>query len=451
MSYKMSYDKDNRLIISDIECACGSVHNKPDQDIYVGGGIIDNTAGYIQKRAYGKHCVLVADNITWDIAGAKVSALLKAAGFKVHDCVLKRKERLEPDETAVGEVFLALQPDTDFLVSVGSGSITDTTRVVAARVNLPQVCIGTAPSMDGYTSSICPLTYRGVKIHRPGKCPEIIICDTDILRTAPMDMVCAGVGDVLGKYIAKADWKIGRAINDEVYCDVCGEIVTDALERLLGNIDEIKARSEKGIRLLTEALLLSGMTIMIIGHTRAVASVEHNVAHYWEMMQMFRGKPAPGHGASVGVSTLLVWPVFKRFAKEDLSSVDPDAVRKGAISREARIEWMNKAYGPAAQPIMDENEGDFLSWEEQERRITRAQTRFGEIKQCIDEMPPVSVIEDAMRRLGASMTPEELGIDTELLNTSMRCAKDYRTRYTLFKLISECGLEDKYLEDYPLV
>ena len=451
MSYKMSYDKDNRLTISDIVCACGSVHNKPDQDIYVGGGIIENTAGYIQKRAYGKNCVLVADNITWDIAGKKVSDLLKAAGFNVHDCVLKRKERLEPDETAVGEVFLALQPDTDFLVSVGSGSITDTTRVVAAKVKLPQVCIGTAPSMDGYTSSICPLTYRGVKIHRPGKCPEIIICDTDILKTAPMDMVCAGVGDVLGKYIAKADWKIGRAINDEVYCDVCGEIVTDALERLLNNIDEIKARSEKGIRLLTEALLLSGMTIMIIGHTRAVASVEHNVAHYWEMMQMFRGKPAPGHGASVGVSTLLVWPVFKRFAKEDLSLLDPDAVRKGAISREARVEWMNRAYGPAAQPIIDENEGDFLSWEEQERRIKRAQTRFGEIKQCIDEMPPVSVIEDAMRRLGAPMTPGELGIDTELLNTSMRCAKDYRTRYTLFKLISECGLEDKYLEDYPLV
>ena len=451
MSYKMSYDKDNRLIISDIECACGSEHNKPTQDIYVGGGIIDNTAAYIQKRAYGKHCVLVADNVTWDIAGAKVSKALKAAGFRVYDCVLKRRERLEPDETAVGEVFLALQADTDFLVSVGSGSITDTTRVVAARANLPQVCIGTAPSMDGYTSSICPLTYHGVKIHRPGKCPEIIICDTDILKTAPMDMVCAGVGDVLGKYIAKADWKIGRVINDEVYCDVCGEIVTDALERLLNNIDEIKARSEKGIRLLTEALLLSGMTIMIIGHTRAVASVEHNVAHYWEMMQMFRGRPAPGHGASVGVSTLLVWPVFKRFAEEDISSLDLDAIRRGAISREARVEWMRRAYGPAAEPIMEENEGDFLSWEEQERRIRRAQKRFGEIKQCIDEMPSVSVIEDAMRRLGAPMTPEELGIDTELLNISMRCAKDYRTRYTLFKLISECGLEDKYLQDYPLI
>ena len=35
---------------------------------------------------------------------------------------------------------------------------------------------------------------------------------------------------------------------------------------------------------------------------RAVASVEHNIAHYWEMMQMFAGRPAPGHGASVGVA-----------------------------------------------------------------------------------------------------------------------------------------------------
>ena len=450
MPYKMHYDSDKRLIISDISCQCGCVHNSPSQDIYVGNGILDNIASYIDKRDWGKKCVLVADNITYDVAGGRASALLTAAGYNVSECVLKREGRLEPDETAVGEVFLALMPDTAFIVSVGSGSITDTARVVASKVGLPQVCVGTAASMDGYTSSICPLTYRGVKIHRPGKCPEIIVCDIDVIKTAPMNMVASGVGDVLGKYIAKADWKIGRIINDEVYCDVCGEIVTDALERLLDNIDEIKSRSDAGIKLLVEALLLSGMTIMIIGHTRAVASVEHNIAHYWEMMQMFRGRPAPGHGASVGVSTRLVWPVFKRFEGEKLSKINLDAARKSLMSREERVKWMNYAYGPAAQSIMDENEGDFLSLSEQERRIARAQARAEEIRQVIAEMPPVSLIEDAMRRLGAPMTPEELGVDDNLLNLSMHCAKDYRTRYTLFKLISEMGLEDKYLADYPL-
>ena len=56
-----------------------------------------------------------------------------------------------------------------------------------------------------------------------------------------------------------------------------------------------------------------------------------------------------------------------------------------------------------------------------------------------------------MEELGAPLTPAQLGVDTRLLNLSMRCAKDYRSRYTLFKLIDECGLEDAYLKDYPLV
>ena len=449
MSYSMRYEPGQKLVIGNIQCSCQSEHNTPSQDIYVGAGIIDNVPDYIACRNYGKSCVLVADNVTWALAGEKVSRDLKKRGYKVADCVITRTGRMEPDETAVGEAFLSLQPDTSFMVSVGSGSITDTTRVVAKRANLPQVCIGTAPSMDGYTSSICPLTFRGVKIHREGKCPEIIVCDTDLMRSAPMDMVCSGVGDVLGKFIAIADWKIGSIINDEVYCPVSGQIVMDAVNKLLDNLEEIKARTEKGIRILTEALLLSGMTIMIIGHTRAVASVEHNVAHYWEMMQLMHGKVPPSHGSSVGVATLLVLPVFKAFASEDLSKIDLEEVSRNRLERDSRVQWMYRAFEKtAAEAIMADNEGDFLSWEEQVRRVKRAQDRFDEIRRVIDELPPFEKLEGAMRFLGCEMTPAECGVDEKLLNMSMRCAKDYRTRYTLFKLIDECGLTDKYLSKY---
>ena len=451
MSYQLSYDEDSRLIISGLECDCPCEHNQPSQDIYVGNGILNNIARYVRRRNMGTHCVLVADNITWAVAGQRACELLRADGIEVTACVIRREGSMEPDERAVGEVFLALRPDTEFMVSVGSGSITDSTRVVATRCNLPMVCVGTAASMDGYTSSICPLTLRGVKIHRQGRCPEIILCDIDVLKTAPMEMVCSGVGDVLGKYIAKADWIIGHIINDEDYCPTCGQIVTDAVNKLVDNVDEIKSRSDKGMRILIEALLLSGMTIMIIGHTRAVASVEHNVAHYWEMMQMLHGKKPPQHGASVGVSTLLVWPLFTRFAQEDLSRLDLEKIRANRISREDRVKWMLYAYGEeAANAIMSENEGDFLTWEEQERRIRRAQARFEDIKACIADMPPLEKIRDAMQRLGAQMTPADCGVDTELLNLSMHCAKDYRTRYTLFKTLDECGLLEEYLKDYPL-
>ncbi|MBQ8618241.1 MAG: sn-glycerol-1-phosphate dehydrogenase [Clostridia bacterium] len=451
MAYKIEYDQDGKLMISGLECSCSYDHTDPEKDIYVGSGLIDKIPGYIARRGLGTNCVLVADNNTYEIAGRRVSKTLKAAGFKVIECVIVREGKMEPDERAVGEVLLSIQPETQFLVAVGSGSITDTTRVNAERTGLPFVSVGTAPSMDGYTSAIAPLTFKGLKIHRKGPCPEIIVCDTEILKTAPLSMVCSGVGDVLGKYIAKCDWKIGNIINDEPYCHVCGEIVTDAIEKLLANVDEIREKTDKGMKILVEALLLAGVTVLIIGNTRAVASVEHNIAHYWEMMQMLRGKTAPGHGSSVGVATLLAWPMFTRFAGEDLSRLDLKAIKAKAITREQREKWMLHAYGKAnGEAIMEENPGDFLTWEEQERRIRRAQERFDEIKAAIDEMPKFEDIYAAMKALGADLTAEDCGVDEELLITSMHCAKDYRTRYTLFKLLDECGLLEDYLKDYPL-
>ena len=318
---------------------------------------------------------------------------------------------MDPDETAVGEVLLSLQPDTEFLVSVGSGSITDTVRVNAKRANLPMVCVGTAPSMDGYTSVVCPLLLRGVKIHRAGNCPDIILCDIDILKTAPLSMVASGVGDVLGKYIAKADWIVGNIVNDEPYCPTCGQIVTDAVNQLVENAEEIRSKSDKGIRILIEALLLAGMTIMIIGNTRAVASVEHNIAHYWEMMQLSHPKKPPQHGDSVGVATLLVWPIFTRFAQEGLPVLDLEAIRAKRISREARTKWMLYAYGEeAGNAIMRDNEGDFLSWEEQKRRIERTQARFDEIRACIEALPPFERVRATLQTLGAPLTPQDCGM-----------------------------------------
>ncbi len=451
MGVTIAYDEYDRLTMSGIQCGCGLTHHMPTQDIYVGCGLLERVPAYVRARGFGQHCVLVADQNTWPLAGQRVEAALLAAGYRVERCVLRREGVMDPDERACGEVLLTIQPETAFLVAVGSGSITDTVRVNATRCRLPFVSVGTAPSMDGYTSVVAPLLLRGVKIHRTGLCPEIIVCDIDILRTAPLAMVCSGVGDVLGKYIAKADWMLGAAINGETYCDVCGEIVTGAVEKLLAHVAEIRERTERGIRILIEALLLSGITIMIVGHTRAVASAEHNIAHYWEMMQLLHGNPAPAHGASVGVATLLCWPLFTRFAQEDLTRIDLAAAKAARLTREQRSAWMLRAFEPeAAASIMRDNPEDFLPWEEQERRIRAAQAHQGEIRRILSLLPPYETVYAAMRALGAPTTPAELGVDSALLNLSMHCAKDYRSRYTLLKLIAECGLESDYLAAYPL-
>ena len=451
MPVSITYDAANKLHVTGLECDCPCHHHLPAQDIYVGKDLIRQIPKYIQARNLGTHCVLVADNNTYEIAGRQVERTLITAGFSVIPCVITREHAMDPDEQACGEVLLSIQPETQFLISVGSGSITDTVRVNATRTKLPFVCVGTAPSMDGYTSVVAPLLLRGVKIHRAGVCPEIIVCDLDILRTAPLSMVQSGVGDVLGKYIARADWIIGSIINGESYCPVCGQIVLDAVNQLMENVGEIRQRTEKGIRILIEALLLAGVTIMIVGHTRAVASAEHNIAHYWEMMQLKRGHHPPAHGTSVGVATLLCWPLFLRFAKEDLSHLDTEKIKARRLSREDRIKWMHFAYGEeAANAIIKDNPGDFLTWEEQLQRIQAAQKNLEKLREVILSLPTMERIQNAMEELGSPLTPEAIDIDPPLLNVSMHCAKDYRTRYTLFKLIDECGLMDEYLKDYPM-
>ncbi len=450
MAVKVQYDQDQKMIITGTACSCSCDHHQIDKDIYIGKNLLKNIPAYIEKRGLGTHCVLVADDNTYRVAGKEVESTLKAAGFDVIPCVIHRQGDMLPDDLSCGEVLLSITRDTQFLIAVGSGTVTDTTRINAERTRLPFVSVGTAPSMDGYASAVAPLLHRGLKIQRPAVCPEIIVCDLDVLATAPMHLIASGVGDVLGKYIAKADWQLGQIINGEPCCPVCVEMVTNAVNALVDNVDEIAKKTEKGMRILIEALLLAGVTIMIIDNTRAVASIEHNIAQYWEMIMVQQGMEPPMHGASVGVSTLLVWPMFERFAREDLSKLDLEAIKQNRISPEKRKRWMLHAYGEeGGRNIMQENPGDFLPWEEQERRIRTAQDRFDEIRTVINAMPKLDTIRKVMRTLNAEMTPEEEHIPQDLLYRSMHCGKDYRTRYTLFKLIAECGLEDAYLSDYP--
>ncbi|MBQ4088398.1 MAG: sn-glycerol-1-phosphate dehydrogenase [Clostridia bacterium] len=449
MAVKVTYDSNDRMILEGLECSCPCDHSTPHQDIYIGRDLISRLPGYIAKRGLGAHCVVVCDENTYKVAGKNVHETLIAAGFDAILLKFQRDEELVPDQRTIGELLLTIQPETEFLVAVGSGSITDTCRVNAERCKMPFVSVGTAASMDGYTSVVAPLILNGVKIHRNGPCPEIILCDLDVLATAPIEMVRSGVGDVLGKYIAIADWEIGNIINDEPYCHTCGAIVLDAVKKLLDNVEEINNRTEKGMRVLIEGLILSGITIMIVGHTRAVASVEHNIGHYVEMRMLDRYGKAPSHGATVGASTLLVYPIFKKFAQADISGIDVASLTP--IDPAARREFVLRAYGETAgNTIMEENPGDFLTKEELQRRAARAIERFDDIKAVIDGMPAYEKIYDAMQRLGAVMTLEGLGVDKDIINMAVNCAKDYRTRYTLFKTMDELGILDGYIADYPI-
>ena len=102
-----------------------------------------------------------------------------------------------------------LDEKTDLLL-VGTGVINDITKYVSHRVNIPEVLVATAPSMDGFVSDTAAPTVGNLKSSFPCNLPRTILGDTDILKDSPEVMIPAGFGDIIGKYSALTGRKLNR-------------------------------------------------------------------------------------------------------------------------------------------------------------------------------------------------------------------------------------------------
>lgn len=439
--------ENNKLILPSLHCDCGMPHALPDMDIYIGNGILQNCAEYTKQKNFGVNCLLVADNNTYKVAGHEVERLFRQAGFRVTVCLLEREEELEPDETAVGEVLFALDKDIDFLTAVGSGSINDITRCVAFSTGRPFVSVATAASMDGYTSVVCPMLNKGLKVTRPGTYPKVLLCDLDIIKRAPYKMTLSGFGDVIGKYIPKADWILGKIINEEKYCPLAMQISGQAVQKCIDNLDGIRNQTDDGIRSLIEALILTGLTILMIGNTRPVASTEHNMAHFWEMRKLIKKEKAPSHGTAVGVATGYAIKFFEIFLARDFNTVDKARIKKNKTTKSEWEKAILKAYGEKnGRSVLRDNPNEYIEWDEQERRMDAFIQNIDLIRKELFFLPKWDEVMEIYRRLGFPPAAKDVEIDEDLLVSSLKYAKDYRIRYSVFKSANEMGMLEDIVE-----
>jgi hypothetical protein len=119
------------------------------------------------------------------------------------------------------------------------------------------------------------------------------------MKEAPMIMMSAGFGDIIGKYVSICDWKMSNVINGEYYCDLVAEQVIMSVEKCIENLDGLYRREDEAVKSVMESLVLSGITISFVGNSRPASSSEHHFAHFWELMLMFDHKKAALHGTKV--------------------------------------------------------------------------------------------------------------------------------------------------------
>lgn len=356
-------------------CACGKSHKVDIQAIRVGSGVMQELPGILRDLG-ASHIFLVADNYTYEAAGRQVEQLLDQAGLSYHKRVFQTETPLVPNEYALGSVLAAMTSQDDMLLAVGSGTLNDVTKYVSARTGVPYVIAATAPSMDGYASTVAPTILDGFKTTLPAVYPAAIVADVDILKDAPMPMLTAGFGDIIGKFTSLADWRLSHQLNGEYYCPEVAGVIEAAVETCAANAKALAQREPQAIQAVTEALILSGLAMGMVGVSRPASGAEHQMAHYWEMDALRRGEVHPLHGNAVGVGTVLAASLY-----------------------EMAVEYLPQGFAAPDK---------------------------GQILACL-------------QAAGSCADPKELGIRRELCLESLLHAMELRDRFTVQKLLEQKG------------
>jgi len=380
----------NEMPQTEFDCSCGKHHNFSVHDMSIRKGAIEDLPKMAEPFKDGK-ILVVFDNHTYEVAGKRAVELLKENGFNVKELLFDTGDDiLIPDEKTLGRIVQEQDLDTSLMVAVGSGVINDSFKFVTPRPGLPYIIVATAPSMDGYVADGAPIFSQGYKYSPVAHLTYGLVGDTDILKTAPQDLIQAGYGDVVGKITAIADWDLAVKANNDYRCDTCVTLVNRALDKCFAKAEGLKDRDPESLGALLEALTLTGVAMALVNISRPASGAEHMLSHFWEMDYIARGLNPNHHGIQVGVAT----PIIARFF-EELADILPEGT--GAL--------------------------------------------------C----PPHEEIEALLAKGGAPTSPKDIGISKELFHDSLLKGYTVRPRYSIMQFAKDNGrleeIADKITEE----
>lgn len=423
----------------DIQCSCGKMHSTVLKEIDISAGALENIPHLVQKNSYTK-VFLVADTNTYKAAGERVYSLLEKAAISTMTFIFDDKE-LIPDENAIGKILMALDRDTDLIITVGSGTLNDIGKFVSFKLAIDYFIVATAPSMDGFASNVSAMITNRLKTTYETHVPKAIIGDLDILKEAPMKMIAAGVGDILGKYVCLLDWKIAHLIQGEYHCEYIENMMRQAIEAVMAGAKNIKKRDPKAIQSIMEGLVLSGIAMSFAGNSRPASGSEHHLSHYWEMMFLFQDRAPVLHGTKVGIGTIVAIKLYEMLRTSQIDF----KVAAGKAAQFKQADWEEQirlVYGPVAEDVIRfEKSAGKNATENVVPRIGVLEQNWKQILSLIEtNLPSASSLIEVLQNIDAPTAPEQVGIDQKMLTDSIKYAKEIRNRYGLLQILFDLDL-----------
>ena len=439
----------NELMVKEgFDCDCGKHHSVKCEFLAIERGAINRLPEAL-KAVGGTRPFIVTDKNTLKAAGERACQVLTKAGIAYTLFTLSEHgfEKVEPDEYSLGAIAMHFDRSCDCILAVGGGVINDLCKVFSYDCNLPEIILGTAPSMDGFASNSSSMVVDGVKSTLYNRCPAGIVLDTEIMANAPMRMLWAGLGDMVAKYISVCEWRISHIVTREYYCPHVAQLMRNALKKIMAHAEGLAARDPESVQAVAEGLVLSGFAMSFAEVSRPASGLEHYFSHMWDMVSLERGVLSDLHGIQVGVGTVLTMNLY-----EDIKTLVPDREKALKHMRDfdpARWEAnIRRVFGKTAPQVLAiEQKAGKNDPAKHAARLERILAHWDEILKIIrEELPDRDWLFDKMRQTGMPMTPAEIGISHQDTLDAFLCARDIRDKYLSCSLLWDLGEIEEFAQ-----
>lgn len=408
------------------DCACGKAHPCDIRYVELGNGVLEKLS---EICAPYSHVHLVADGNTYPLCGERVRAILAE---KIVSETRFGKETVVPNENAISEIEDSMANGTDLILGIGSGVINDLCKHVSFKHGLRYVIVATAPSMDGYASVGAALILEEMKVTLNARVPYAIVAESDVICTAPEEMLQSGYGDIIGKYSCLNDWKLAHLLRGEYFCQFVYDTVMDTVKKTENTAKAVLARDRDAIRNLMEGLVMVGVMMSYVGNSRPASGSEHHLSHFFEITGLLNNTPYYLHGIDV----LYAAAVTARLREKLLASKPPfDVTLPTADARRAELQ---RIYTSAADGViaLQEKVGLYADLD-----VSVFENRWDEICAVLSDAPDYKTMLTYVQAIGLDINAFQTFYGENTLRDAILYAKDLKDRYTVLWLSYALGID----------